>query len=416
MNVERRYAIFISSTYIDLHSERQRIIYAAVKKRCAVECMENFPSEDRDKWSVIKEAIDRCQIYVLMISGRYGSVEEETGLSYTEKEFDYAVEKGKYVIVFIKQGYNRLETYKNEPNKSKLDCFVKKAEELRMVSYWSNPDQLLDLFNNSYHLAIKNKKLEGKGWIKESIFKGYKSVFPIDPSDYRQNLQRQSCKINSIENCKELKIIVHTGFYFFSQLGKNIIFECIRKSLEENLRNLQIVLSHPYSLSSILIAQECDEHVDLSNEDIKRLLNKTMEAFPENIEDKLRKNLYDLVNNSKKNHFYERFFHSIEGINKLQKIFPDKVHLKLLPTEATMSLMLTDRDCFIEPYASPIAGDSSIDTCELFIDKNAVKMYNNMRRHFDYIWEISNCYKLEELKEKRTYIKGSILNKKYTRR
>lgn len=63
--------------------------------------MEMFSAADDDQWKIIKEAIDSSDFYILIIGNRYGSIEETTGISYTEKEFDYAVEKKIPVLAFI---------------------------------------------------------------------------------------------------------------------------------------------------------------------------------------------------------------------------------------------------------------------------------------------------------------------------
>ena len=47
--------------------------------------------------------IDECDLYLLVIGGRYGSIDEETGMSYTEKEYNYAKTKGLPVLVLIKE-------------------------------------------------------------------------------------------------------------------------------------------------------------------------------------------------------------------------------------------------------------------------------------------------------------------------
>lgn len=63
--------------------------------------IEIFSVADDNQWKIIKEAIDSSDFYILIIGNRYGSIEETTGISYTEKEFDYAVSK----IVFHKVIY-----------------------------------------------------------------------------------------------------------------------------------------------------------------------------------------------------------------------------------------------------------------------------------------------------------------------
>jgi hypothetical protein len=40
-------------------------------------------------------------IYALIVAGKYGSVKEATGISYTQKEYEYAVKKNVPVISFV---------------------------------------------------------------------------------------------------------------------------------------------------------------------------------------------------------------------------------------------------------------------------------------------------------------------------
>jgi hypothetical protein len=62
--------------------------------------MELFPAADEDQFEYIKQVIAECDYYVLIIGARYGAVNEE-GISYTEREYDYAVESGKNVIALV---------------------------------------------------------------------------------------------------------------------------------------------------------------------------------------------------------------------------------------------------------------------------------------------------------------------------
>ena len=62
--------------------------------------MELFPAEDSTAWDHIKREIDESDIYLLIISGRYGSV-DDTGLSFTEREYRYALETGKSILAFV---------------------------------------------------------------------------------------------------------------------------------------------------------------------------------------------------------------------------------------------------------------------------------------------------------------------------
>ena len=62
--------------------------------------MEMFPASNDDAWSLIKQVIDDCDYYLVVIAGRYGSQSGE-GISYTEMEYRYALEKKKPTIAFL---------------------------------------------------------------------------------------------------------------------------------------------------------------------------------------------------------------------------------------------------------------------------------------------------------------------------
>jgi hypothetical protein len=83
--MNKRYQVFISSTYADLKEERSKVIQTIMELDCIPAGMEIFPAIDEEQFNFIKKIIDDCDYYLLIIGGRYGSISED-GLSYTEKE------------------------------------------------------------------------------------------------------------------------------------------------------------------------------------------------------------------------------------------------------------------------------------------------------------------------------------------
>ena len=90
---QKKYQIFVSSTYEDLRPERQEIMHALLELDCIPSGMELFPAANEDQWSLIKGVIDDCDYYVVVIGGRYGSLGPD-GISYTEMEYRYAISRG----------------------------------------------------------------------------------------------------------------------------------------------------------------------------------------------------------------------------------------------------------------------------------------------------------------------------------
>jgi hypothetical protein len=95
-----RYQVFISSTFTDLKEERALVQNMLMQLDCIPAGMELFPAIDEEQLKFIKRIIDDSDYYVLIIGGRYGSVGKD-GISYTEKEYDYAVDKEMKVIALI---------------------------------------------------------------------------------------------------------------------------------------------------------------------------------------------------------------------------------------------------------------------------------------------------------------------------
>jgi hypothetical protein len=85
VSTEKKYQVFVSSTYNDLVQERAAIIRTLMELDCIPCGMEAFPAVDDEQFEFIKKIIDDCDYYVLLVGGRYGSTHED-GISYTQKE------------------------------------------------------------------------------------------------------------------------------------------------------------------------------------------------------------------------------------------------------------------------------------------------------------------------------------------
>jgi hypothetical protein len=142
--MDKRYQVFISSTYADLQEERRAVIQAVIELNCIPAGMELFPAADEEQLQFIKRVIDDCDYYLLIIAGRYGSVGAD-GVSYTEKEFDYAVKRGLPVIAFPHVNPDDITLGKSEKDpalRKKLDEFRAKVCTGRIVKMWKNPHEL----------------------------------------------------------------------------------------------------------------------------------------------------------------------------------------------------------------------------------------------------------------------------------
>jgi len=166
--MDKRYQVFVSSTYADLKEERQHVLQALMEMDCIPAGMELFPAADEEQWEFIKKVIDDCDYYLLIIGGRYGSTTAD-GISYTEKEFDYAVEKGLRVVALIHGAPDDIPFGKSEQDpvlREKLISFKDKVMDGRLVKFWESTGELPGLVALSLTKTIKTHP--AVGWVRAS--------------------------------------------------------------------------------------------------------------------------------------------------------------------------------------------------------------------------------------------------------
>lgn len=159
--MEKKYQVFISSTYEDLKEERKNVIETLLMMDCIPAGMEAFCAADEEQFEYIKKVIDLCDYYVLIIGKRYGSISDLTGKSYTEMEYDYAKSKNIPILVFpVYADVNKL----SDGHETELNAFKKKAYGKKLGAYWRNPDDLGKKVAISLEKAMKINNRPG--WIR----------------------------------------------------------------------------------------------------------------------------------------------------------------------------------------------------------------------------------------------------------
>ena len=163
--MDKRYQVFVSSTYDDLIEERLKVMKALLELDCIPCGMEYFPAANEDQWTFIRKLIDVCDYYVVIISGKYGS-EDKEGKSYTRKEYEYALSKGIPTIGFIRRDLSSLLPGKKEQEnekKQKLDEFIALVKS-KLCKEWNNSDELGAVVSTSLTQLIKSSPRTG--WIR----------------------------------------------------------------------------------------------------------------------------------------------------------------------------------------------------------------------------------------------------------
>ena len=165
MSQEKRFQVFISSTFRDLREERQAALKAVLQMKHMPAGMELFPASDDTAWKLIQDVINASDYYVLIIGGRYGS-QDEAGIGFTEKEYNYAKKKKKPIIALLRKDpaslREKIDT--DESAWKKLQAFRTKVQTAHHCAFWSSPGELQAQVISGLTETIGTKPAEG--WVK----------------------------------------------------------------------------------------------------------------------------------------------------------------------------------------------------------------------------------------------------------
>lgn len=168
MGMDKKYQVFVSSTYEDLKVERAAVFSCLLDNNCIPTGMEQFPASPMSQWQYITKMIDISDYYLLIVGGRYGSIDVDEDISYTEKEFNYARGKKIPVIAFLYEHPEKISFEKSEQSqegREKLEKFRYKIENCGVhVNFYNGENDL------KYKIAMSLPKLisdfPAVGWVR----------------------------------------------------------------------------------------------------------------------------------------------------------------------------------------------------------------------------------------------------------
>ncbi len=213
--MKKIYQVFVSSTYEDLKKEREKAIDVLLKRNCLPVGMELFPALHKEQFEYIKEKIDESDYYIVLIGGKYGSM-DENGISYTEKEYDYAIEKGKKVMAFIQMKPKQLEI--DELKRGKLAFFKEKVKQGKLVQFWNSIEDISTNLNVSLTETIE--RFPSEGLIRCSLEECTK-ILPI--IEFSSAIEK-----NKHTNIQNIHVICSSG------ISTSTIIEPLLKSQNQN--------------------------------------------------------------------------------------------------------------------------------------------------------------------------------------
>ena len=220
---EKKYQVFISSTYKDLINARKKVMEEVLSMGHFPVGMESFTAGDEEQWEIIESELATTDYYVLILGKRYGSLSPE-GIGYTEKEFNHAESLGIPILSFVRDE-NMAFTDDERETEAKLikkfNAFRKKIMRGRMIKEWKEINELPGLVSTALNKQITRKPR--LGWIRGDQTIPLETILELtrlskENSQLREELAE--LKKNAVERTPKLEVEINGVSQLEIQLSK----------------------------------------------------------------------------------------------------------------------------------------------------------------------------------------------------
>jgi len=188
--------VFISSTFADLQDYRLSIWKVLKTEKIEVLGMEKFGARKTAPLETCLVEVEKCDIYVGIIAFRHGSIENETQKSYTQLEYERAIELGKEIAIYFMEETALIQPRYVDKGESaiQLNKFKAVLRRNHTIDWFKEPEKLTEkIYTKITEIApklpnkfIRPKRLsarltrfyvDGNNWI---AFVGYLNGKPIE--------------------------------------------------------------------------------------------------------------------------------------------------------------------------------------------------------------------------------------------
>ncbi|MFR9211672.1 MAG: hypothetical protein ACLVKT_15405, partial [Intestinibacter bartlettii] len=327
--------------------------------------------------------IKQCDIFIGILWNKFGSptgknieknVEYDSG---TQEEFEMVYSewksKGKPKILFFKSNKRLTPSQIDTEQYMKVENFFSNFSHNREHPGLYKEYKTINEFKKNLRISliqyivslIEKSNENNDGELNYLDEYGIKKIFVPNLNELR-NMEKKESLINT--NC--ICLVAHSGYSFIAQFGHRF-----RDIIEEHLRSgkrFKAILTNPWSESGFFIS---------------------LAEVQKGIKNPLKDKNFDPINIINEAKWYQvKFKDSLNGYDILKSKYGDLIQIRFTRYEIPASVLLTDLDCFIEPYL-PINLNERYEkgmlTYEIKVDKTSY-LYKHNKKYFDFLWEISD--------------------------
>jgi len=142
--------VFISSTYSDLVPFRERIWEVLSQLDIQILGMERFGARKTAPLQTCIDEVAKSDVYIGVIAFRFGSIDRSSKKSYTQIEYEKAIELKKEILIYLFDSNGLIQP--------KYIDFGSKAQRLIQFKKVLKEHHTIDTFNEPHELAVKISK------------------------------------------------------------------------------------------------------------------------------------------------------------------------------------------------------------------------------------------------------------------
>ena len=172
--IKQHVPIFISSTYEDLVPYREEIQRVITRMEHIIKGMEYFGSSPQNSLDTCIEQVQESKIFIGIVGMRYGSVDDETGLSYSQLEYEEAIKRKIPTLIYIIDENHPIPSKYVDTGEQaiKLKNFKSLLKRKHTVSFFTSPSNLAEKISHDIIEVLSKDEL-----VKVDIGKNSSSSF-----------------------------------------------------------------------------------------------------------------------------------------------------------------------------------------------------------------------------------------------
>ncbi len=218
--------VFISSTYDDLKQYRRTIWDLLEKFQVNVRGMEQFGARKESPLATCLTEVEQSDIYLGVIAFRLGSIDPQSGKSFTQVEYERAYELEKEVRIYLVDEENARFAIKyidRDEKREKLEAFKRLLHERHTIESFTSDDDLKEKLNRDLRPLLTQRGLENESATDEYVVsKKLIDRFLLTPKEYSGREVRVSIQFNGKPYPASKKLCAAFNLEFGETIGRKI--------------------------------------------------------------------------------------------------------------------------------------------------------------------------------------------------